>query len=272
MPLTSFLQLPDVREKFRQEFKKPNLKKQTQPLAAPQTKNYSLIGVAFDYLLRFEIKKLNPQAVSQDWLAEYGLQYIKQRSSKRLYEQGYLALVQAKEHYTQFLTTQIMNDELIKSVLLLAKLEAVVRGVNIQEDFQDINEKDVEDLKGLLAIVKPNDFTTTGAVFLNPTFGWASQLVGGADADVVIDDCLIDIKTIKDLVLKRRDFDQVVGYYLLSKLGGIDNASPNPEIKRLGIYFSRYAHLYIMNIEDLFDSTRLPQILSWLETRAKEYV
>ncbi|MBD1804053.1 hypothetical protein H6F98_01005 [Microcoleus sp. FACHB-SPT15] len=271
MPLTSFLQFPDVRERFRQEFKKPSLKKQTQPLAAPQTKNYSLIGVAFDYLLRFQLQKLNPQAVSQNWIAEYGLQYVKQCGSKRLYEQGYFALVQARENYTQFLTTQIMNDEVIKSVLLLAKLEAVVRGANLQEDFLDINERDVEDLKGLLAIVKSTDFTTSGVVALNPTFGLASELVGGADADVVIDDCLIDIKTIKELVLQRKDFDQVVGYYLLSKIGGIHGVSSNHEIKRLGIYFSRYAHLYIMNVEDLFDSTRLPQILTWFENRAKEY-
>ncbi len=120
-----------------------------------------------------------------------------------------------------------------------------------------------------MAIVKPTEFTTSGVVVLNPKFGLASKLVKGADADVVIDDCLIDIKTIKDLVLTRKDFDQVVGYYLLSKLGGIDGASPHHEIKRLGIYFSRYAHLYIMNIEDLFKSTRLPSILTWFENRAR---
>jgi hypothetical protein len=247
------------------------LKKQTQPLVASQTKNYRLVGLAFDYLLRFHVKRLNPQAVSQKWLAEYGLQCIKQCGSKRLYEQGYFALIQARENYTQFITTQIINDELIKSALMLAKLEAVYRGANIQEDFPDIDERDIEDLKGLLAIVKPTDFTTSGAVVLNPKFGLASKLVKGADADVVIDDCLIDIKTIKDLVLNRDDFDQVVGYYLLSKLGGIDGASPEYEIKRLGIYFSRYAHLYVMNVEDLFDSSKLPQILSWFENRAKEY-
>ncbi len=268
MPLTSFIQLPDVREKLRQEFKKPNLIRQTQPLVTSQTTNYSLVGVAFDYLLRFYIKKLNPQAGSQRWLAESGLQYVKQRCSKRLYEQGYFALIQARENYTQFLTTKIINDELIKSTLLLAKLESVVRGAKIQEDFQNINERDVEDLKGLLAIIKPTDFTTSGIVALNPTFGWASELVGGADADVVLDDCLIDIKTIKELVLNRKDFDQVVGYYLLSKIGGIDGFPSSHEIKRLGIYFSRYAHLYIMNIEDLFDTNRLHKILSWLETRA----
>ncbi len=269
MPLTSFIQLPDVKERFREEFKKPALRRQTQPLVSSQTKNYRLVGVAFDYFLRFQIKNLNPQAVSKRWRANYGLECIRQRGFQRQYEQGYLALIQAGENYTQFIKTQIVNDELIKSVLMLAKLEAVYRGANIPEDFQYIDEKDVEDLKGLLAIVNNTDFTTSGVVVLNPDFGSASQLVRGADADVVIDDCLIDIKTTKDLVLNRDDFDQVIGYYLLSKLGGIGGAPSNHYIKRLGIYFSRYAHLYIMNIEDLFDSTRLPGILTWFENRAR---
>jgi hypothetical protein len=37
---------------------------------------------------------------------------------------------------------------------------------------------------------------------LNPDFGFASKLVGGADADIVLDSTLIDIKTVKAATLK----------------------------------------------------------------------
>ena len=34
-------------------------------LTEPRTKNYSLVGTAFDYLLRFEIKRRAPHAVAR---------------------------------------------------------------------------------------------------------------------------------------------------------------------------------------------------------------
>lgn len=46
---------------------------------------------------------------------------------------------------------------------------------------------------------------------LNPTFGEASALVGGADADFVIDHTLVDIKTTKYPELKREIPHQLVG-------------------------------------------------------------
>ena len=46
--------------------------------------------------------------------------------------------------------------------------------------------------RNLLPIIEPSTFKSTGVVILNPGFGLASALVGGADADLLIDDLLID--------------------------------------------------------------------------------
>ena len=56
MSLDSFLKLPDVREKFREEFEKPRLASDRQLLAPPLSKRYSLVGTAFDYLWSATIK------------------------------------------------------------------------------------------------------------------------------------------------------------------------------------------------------------------------
>lgn len=51
MSLTSFLKIKEVKAKFRETFKKPSFKLEGEIIAHPQTKNYGLVGTAFDYLM-----------------------------------------------------------------------------------------------------------------------------------------------------------------------------------------------------------------------------
>jgi hypothetical protein len=140
---------------------------------------------------------MNPQAIERGWVAENSVRLLKQSGSHRLYEQGYLISTQAREEYARFLETQQLTDELIRDSLLLAKLDVFLRVGKIDENLQDVDEKDVEDLRRLISLVDANLFKSSGVVALNPTFGLASHRIGGADADLLIDDLLIDIKTKK---------------------------------------------------------------------------
>ena len=76
MSLTSFLKNKDVKDAFKQGFKKPRLKLQGELLALPLTNHYGLVGTAFDYLLRFYIKRLNPNAIEQSWVSEVSLHLL----------------------------------------------------------------------------------------------------------------------------------------------------------------------------------------------------
>lgn len=64
-------------------------------------------------------------------------------------------------------------------------------------DLQPINDAMVEDIGNMLALVRPEEFRAKRTYVLNPTFGAASELVGGADGDLV--GTLIDIKINKNL-------------------------------------------------------------------------
>ena len=269
MSLTSFLELTDVKARFRQEFSKPIMPKQKELLAPPLTKNYRLVGTAFDYLLRFYVQQQNPQAIHHGWIAERSVKILKSKELTRLYEQAYLIIVQAKEEYARYLETHQVTDDLLKSSLLLAKLDVVYRAKKIPENLEQIDEKDIEDLRKLLAIVEPSTFKSSGVVILNPEFGLASVLVRGADADLLIDDLLIDIKTVKEASLSQEYFNQLIGYYALSKIERIDGTPSQHEIKRLGIYFSRYSYLHIMPIEEVIDEQRFPQFNEWFQNRVK---
>ncbi len=273
MSLTSFLERSDVKARFRQEFTKPDMKKPKELLTAPLTKNNRLIGTAFDYLLRFYVQQQNPHAISHGWKAELSVKILESKRAtpfyEQVYEQAYLIIVQAREEYARYLETHQFTDELIKSSLLLGKLDVVYRAGKIPENLGQIDERDIEDLRNLLAIVEPTTFKSSGVVILNPGFGLASMLVGGADADLVVDDLLIDIKTVKDASLSREYFNQLIGYYALSKIDRMDGTPPQHKIKRLGIYFSRYAYLYVMPIEEVIDEQRFPEFLEWFRNRAQ---
>lgn len=267
MSLTKFLQEKDVRDRFNQAFPKPTFPKNQPLIAPPRTKNYGLIGTAFDYLLRFQIKAINPHAIERGWVAQNTLRFFKNNGMTRLYEQAYLFITEAKEHYTDFLKTQQMTDKLIVSALRLAKLDAIYRSKKIDPDLDQIDDEDIADLKALFAIVNPKHFTSSGTILLNPTFGMGSDVVSGADADLIIDDTLIEIKTVKDFSLERRDFNQLIGYYVLSKIDAIDDAPTGLEIKRLGIYFSRYAYLFVFNVSDVVDPITFPSFFEWFKAR-----
>lgn len=270
MSLTSLINQPDVRAQLKQEFPKPKFTMKRQLLAPPRSQNYGLVGTAFDYLLRFYVKQMNPQAIERGWVAENSVRLLKQSGTHRLYEQGYLIITQAKEEYAKFLETQQLTDELLKSSLLLAKLDVFFRVGKIDENLQDIDEKDVEDLRSLISLVDANLFKSSGVVVLNPIFGLASHRIGGADADLLIDDLLIDIKTKKELTLERVDFNQLLGYYTLYKIDGIDGTPPHHPVRRLGIYFSRYAYLHVIPVEEVIDESRFSQFLGWFEERVNK--
>ena len=73
MSLTSLLNNGDVKKRFLEEFPKPAFIIKKELLAPPLSKNYALVGTAFDYLLRFYIKYINPNTITRRWIAEKSL-------------------------------------------------------------------------------------------------------------------------------------------------------------------------------------------------------
>ena len=175
---------------------------------------------------------------------------------------------QAKISYARYLSAGEMTDEVIESALLLAQLDHIFRAGFVDKSIGTVYTEDVADLRNLISIVDPGTFEARGLCMLNPTFGEGSRLVGGADVDLLIDDSLIDIKNTKSLRLTRGYLNQLVGYYILSKIGGVDGVPYAPKIERIGIYYSRYAELYTVPVRTVVDEERLPLFIEWFRDRA----
>lgn len=274
MSLSSLLEKQDVKAKFKMEFQKPKFDIKRELLAPPLLEGHSrLIGTAADYLIRFYVKYLNPQAQEDEggWVAERAVRLLKRLGENQLYELGNVVVAEARHNYLNFLETGKFSDELLKSTLLLATLDPLTRRSNyIVENFSVIDQEDILDLRNLINVVDPNVFRTQGRVLLNPEFGPGTLLVKGADADLILDDLLIDVKTTKKLTLERKHFDQLLGYYILSEVERQFEPEIEP-ITRLGIYFSRYAYLYEFPVDQVINPKTFPQFVKWFEERAEEY-
>ena len=161
------------------------------------------------------------------------------------------------------------TSELLQSALLLGSLDALRRVGYIHETWSAINSQDIQDLRNLVALLTPEFFKSSGKTILNPSWS-AAMLVRGADGDLIIDEKLVDFKTTKKLDLSVGNFHQLMGYYTLSVIER-KLEEDAIELKRLGIYFSRFGVLYQFNVEEVVNPETFPKFLEWFIARGKEY-
>jgi len=200
MSLTSFLKNnADLRILIDNTFEKPDVTLDVDRLAEPQTTNYALIGTAFDYILRFKLEEIYDDVDSKPWIAHQGLaiaelteEDFETTSGKSLSE----ILAEAERAHQEYLETGEMTEDLLAASLDLARFDWIYRSGRISDDFAQAAEGDITDLRQLYEITPEDEFLGAETLLLNPDFGSASSLVGGADADLVLGGTLLDIKTV----------------------------------------------------------------------------
>ncbi len=219
-------------------FDKPPFTLQGKLLAPPLTKNPSTVGTAFGYAMGLQLRNLNRDLVREfPLVAEDGVNGDRKR------KQFLKDFNQRKE---AFLKGQLDIAELMPDCMVLAWLENVARSHRNFPNSQifDTAEEDVKDLQCLVKLVDRASFTAVRRCILYPRFGQSSLDLKGADADFIIDDTLMEIKTTKSLEFEREYFRQLMGYYILNKREN----NMYGELEKLGIYFSRFGKLFTFQI------------------------
>jgi hypothetical protein len=281
MSLTKFVKRPDVRHRLRQ-FPKPRLASDVDVLFPPQSPRCSLVGTAFDYLLRFYIQRHNPKAKTRPWVAEAGLSALLDRvpllydvDSGKLsaddgtWIRGKKMLERASAAHQRYLASGSVTNVLLESVIGLAQLDVVHRAGFVDPNLGIAHRADVLDLRRLISAIDLERFRTAKTCFLNPSFGMGSQLIGGADADLILDGMLIDVKVTKNLALKREYVDQLLGYLLMNEAWGVNDLKLRPRITKLAIYFARHAYLHVIDVEDVVPRDRLPSLVAWFKAEVE---
>lgn len=273
MSLSSLIKNDEyLRNKIRDDFQLPVLRQRlekTRPLLAPpNTTNHQLVGTAFDYLLRFYLERLNdlPHHPENQWVPEKAVNRLIDDHYHCWYEDGRKIIKNVKALRKKFNQTGRLSQGLIRQTLRMSYLDPLVRvGRGIEGVGKDADPADIEDIQRQFSIIDNKLFKSQDRCVLNPTFGTGSQLAGGADADLIIDDKLIDVKTTKTLELPLRDFCQIIGYLLLHRIGGVTSHNEEFRIEQLGIYYSRYGYLFLFNVNDLISENSLNKFTKWFE-------
>ncbi len=272
LSLTRLLSLPEIRARVRKEFHVPSTRLKANILAQPVTRNFSLVGTAFDYLLRFYLERLNPNCMKETWVAEDAISLIHDMPAlfKQIESKADEMLTNAKNVYEGYIEHGRIDDALVKTTISLAQLDVIFRSGIVDSNFGKANDGDVIDLKKLVEIVPAEQFHAKNICVLNPTFGVGSELVGGADADLLIDDVLLDVKTTKDASFSQEYYNQLIGYYILWKIGGAIGSLKECKISALGIYFSRHAILHKIPISTVEENVRFVEFIDWFKEKAKQ--
>ena len=225
-------------------------------LACPRTRNYSLVGTAFDYLVRSELKRLHPGAIENGFIAENSIALVDKRIMLSGHFQALNARIGEKELHSMkntavkyrversaFIANGILNDDFIEATIRFARMDVVFRAGLYDDVEKEVESLDIEDMRALYNLIPEELKKPDKGILLDPTFGKASAKVGGADVDLIIGDIMVDIKTTKDMKLDEYLWSQIVGYLIL-----VDEAHRNegalPKIENLGLYFSRYGYLW----------------------------
>lgn len=268
MSLTSLIsQDKELRNKIKSLFSLSKLDKTKLLIAEPMTKRYALMGIAFDYIFRFNLEKINDRkTVLKPWIAEQAVARLNPYDDS--YQIGMDIINEVKYLKNEFIKKGEISEDLIKQTIRMSYLDAIIRsGTGHEYIGIDADYNDVIDIMNLYKLINDDTFSARHICLLNPTFGAASSLVGGADADFIIDDKLVDIKTTKKIELNINNLSQIVCYFALNKI----NKNINGDINEIGVYYSRFGYLFLFNIMDAVESESiLNEFISWFEERIKK--
>ncbi len=288
MSLTRLLKQRDVRERFKAEFAKPRIALSGgDAFATPSPpKRCALIGTAFDYVARLHVASINRNVSCRTWVAESAVRKLEEaikdgrpvfapeikRSTRGLLKRARAIAQVGREEFERCILAREVSDGMLASALLLGQLDQYYRCGLLSREFGTANELDLADLRNLLTVLggpPSTNFMASKVCVLNPTFGEASALVGGADADLLIDDTLVELKTTKDLEFSADTFRQLMGYYTLSKIGQISgDVKPKPVIRNIAIYSSRYGVFHKIAVDTLINAETFPKFMLWFKQRA----
>ena len=273
-----------VRDVLKHCFPKPEFNLNSEILAPPCTQSYSTVGQAIDYLIRFYLEhKYKNKVIADDiWIADKAYNYIKKQityckspkisigfkdkmnvDKERLYKCVEEKYNESKVNYIKFFKNGKVTVPLIQSCIFLARLDVTYRTANISDELINVNNTEINDVINMFSCINPDHLKVKKYCYVNPTFGMGSKLTRGADADLIIDGTIIDIKSTLHLSLERSYYNQIIGYYILYLIGGINFEINKHKVSDIGIYYARYGQLWKTPVSDIADNNMLLAFTHW---------
>lgn len=111
-----------------------------------------------------------------------------------------------------------------------------------------VHESAIRDISSMaeLFVTTQQEMLAATSVVLNPAFGAASAQLGGADADLIVDGRLIDVKTKRNATVDLVDLWQILGY-------AFSDYNDEYQIREVGFYFSRHGLQVAWSLDALME-------------------
>jgi|SRR5882724_8531034 len=277
MSLSDFVDLPEIRALLEPLLPREPIQLR-RPLRVPAARNSGgLVGTAFDYAVRFELQRRHPRAHAKRWLAELSLELVEPIAEitapddptlsfilqddegpvvssvdSKLAMRWRAIVLDARAAVDAYLgdpaPSPRLRDEILAHALRLARIDSYYRVGWVDPEPELVDIRDVADLRVLVAILPWKALGSGEALWLNPNFADQSTRVGGADADIIMGDLLLDLKVVTKCS-PRRDLRQLIGYLLLARAAVRDDPT-FPTIARIGVYYARHGHLWTVPASD----------------------
>lgn len=148
----------------------------------------------------------------------------------------------ARRSLDRFVAGERSSASIIRAAINLAHCDTHYRIGRLDEQFANPQAAQVRELRRLVGVTDLRPFMARRTCLLNPAFSDGSAMLGGADADLLIDDLLIDVKTTAKLKIRTEDWRQLIGYAALNEHFPIGGGKRPLPIRRLGFYFSRHGY------------------------------
>lgn len=265
MSLSHFVERPAIRAAFKEHAGKVRLPfpAAERPVLAPSCgQHHSAVGTAFDYVARFRIARAalldapGVEVFDGGWVAEtaVGLMRGHPRFARHHGRWEYL-VGKARELFDDYVAGREASEERVaKCAQFLAAADLLFRIGDFNPNFTARDEVTAELLALGRALDPLGTFAPDRAILLNPVLR-AGDSVGGADADLVIDGTIVDIKTTNEVRVSSAHLRQLAGYAVLMRDGGADvggGAHWDGGCDRVGVYFSRHGALAAWHLDEIF--------------------
>ncbi|PKM78547.1 MAG: hypothetical protein CVU90_02075 [Firmicutes bacterium HGW-Firmicutes-15] len=209
-------------------------------------------------------------------LVEFG---HKTRSGFKKYSiKMFLEAIEKRSYYIK--TGHGLND-LIESSILFAEYDMIYRtasseayvplfnrfsndiyGFTINNKSRMTKTAMVDNVKELIAVFENTIRNISfSSCILNPSFGEYTTMLNGADADLIIDDVIVDIKTNKKLGYVHEEYAQLLAYAAMGRKIGL-------KLNRAAIYYARYGVFSVLELNPL--NKLLEQYLTSIEIKAEK--
>lgn len=294
MSIASFLKLPDVHNRLKPLRPRSRRRFDVPVVVPPRSKRHTIVGTAFDYLVRFELQRLAPHAVCSGWVAEHaldrlsmnihpgGVSFIQDflaQADPSLYvppeivaERARHIVLEAKSAVAAYIADKSPNNgrrrELAAHAIRLANLDIVVRTMQLDPAFDAAADDDVQDLLDMMKLVPIDKLLHPEILLLNPCFNDASLAIGG-DADLITGDTLVDFKTTNKDEIDAGHLDRLLVYFLLARKTRVGDPS-FPAINRVALYYARRRYLFSFDTSVWLEHPEFADTEAWFFQRAAQ--